>query len=156
MKNRKELKVKALIDSGCIHTRIDKQLVKDEKIKTKPINFLFKIFNTDGTKNGDITRMVPLEVEINRHKETLKVVVTDINSTDMFLGHDWLVKHNSEISQRDRKIQFTRCLGSYRMKHQNIEFKTRRAQAIETQNKDKSEIEKEPDLMNPEDLPDYI
>ena len=28
---------------------------------------LFKIFNVDGTKNGEIIRFVPLELEINRH-----------------------------------------------------------------------------------------
>ena len=38
-KNSKKLKVKALVDSGCTHTRIDEQLVKDKRIQTKPINF---------------------------------------------------------------------------------------------------------------------
>jgi len=42
------------------------------------------------------------------------------------------------------------------MKHQNIEFKTRRIQAIEINNKNQQEIGKEPDLTSPEDLPDYI
>ena len=31
-KNSKNLKVKALMDSRCTHTRIDKQLVKDKRI----------------------------------------------------------------------------------------------------------------------------
>jgi len=31
-KNGKKLKVKALVDSRCIHTGIDKQLVKDKRI----------------------------------------------------------------------------------------------------------------------------
>ena len=29
----------------------------------------FKVFNADGTKNEKITRFVPLELEINRHRE---------------------------------------------------------------------------------------
>jgi len=33
----------------------------------KPINFSFEVFNADGTKNGEVTRVVPLE--INSHKE---------------------------------------------------------------------------------------
>jgi len=69
MKNGKNLKVKALIDSECTHTEIDKQLVKDKRIQTKPINFSFKVFNTDGTKNREVTKVVPLEIEINGHKE---------------------------------------------------------------------------------------
>ena len=59
-KNSKKLKVKALVDSRCTHTGIDKQLVKDKRIQTKPINFLFEVFNADGTKNGEVTRVAPL------------------------------------------------------------------------------------------------
>jgi len=59
-KNGKELKVKTLVDSGCTHIGIDEQLVKDKRIQTKPINFFFKVFNADGTKNGEVTKVVPL------------------------------------------------------------------------------------------------
>ena len=66
-KNSKKLKVKALVDSGCTHIKIDEQLVKDKRIQTKPINFSFKVFNADETKNGEVTKVAPLEIEINRH-----------------------------------------------------------------------------------------
>jgi len=88
IKNSKKLKVKALVDSGCTHTGIDKQLVKDKRIQTKLINFLFKVFNANGTKNGEVTKVAPLEIGINRHKKTLEVVVIDLDRIDMFLGHD--------------------------------------------------------------------
>ena len=91
-KNGKNLKVKALVDSRYTHTRIDEQLVKDKRIQTKPINFSFEVFNVDGTKDGEVTRVASLEIEINSHKEQLEAVVTNLNGTDMFLGHDWLVK----------------------------------------------------------------
>ena len=64
----------------------------------KPINFLFEVFNIDRMKNGEVIRIVSLEIEINRHKEQLETTVTDLNGTDIFLGHDWLVKHNSEVN----------------------------------------------------------
>ena len=83
----------------------------------KPINFSFKVYNTDRTKNEEVTRVVPLEVEVNRHKKYLEAVVTDLNSTDIFLGHNWLIKHNLEVNWKDSKIKFTRCLGSCRIKH---------------------------------------
>ena len=35
----------------------------------KPINFLFEVFNVNETKNGEITKVTPLEIEINGHKE---------------------------------------------------------------------------------------
>jgi len=89
-RNGRKLKVKALVDLGCTHTGIDEQLVKEKKIQTKAIDFSFEVFNADGTKNGEVTRMAPLEVEINGHKETLEAAVTNLDGTDMFLGHDWL------------------------------------------------------------------
>ena len=41
---------------------------------------------------------MPLEVEINEYKEQINVAVIDLNGMDMFLGHDWLVKHNPEVN----------------------------------------------------------
>ena len=97
-KNSKKLKVKVLVDSRYTHTRINKQLVKKKQIQKKQINFSFEVFNADGMKNGEVTKMVPLKIKINRHKKTLEAVVMNLNRMDMFLGHDWLVKHNPEIN----------------------------------------------------------
>ena len=156
MKNGKNLKVKALVDSRCTHTGIDKQLVKDKRIQTKPLNFSFKVFNIDRTKNEEVTRMVPLEIKVNGHKEQLKVAVIDLNKMDMFLEHNWLVKHNPEVNWKNGTIKFTRCPGSCKMKHKDIRFKTRRTKTMEITEQDNREIGKELDNMNPEDLPDYI
>ena len=71
-KNGKNLKVKALVDFRCTHTGINEQLVKDKRIQTKKIDFSFEVFNADGTKNREVTKVASLEVEINGHKETLK------------------------------------------------------------------------------------
>ena len=76
------------MDSGCTHTGIDKQLVKEERIKMEHMDRSFEVFNADGTKNGEVTRFAPLEVKINRHKEQIDAAVTDLNGTDMFLGYD--------------------------------------------------------------------
>ena len=86
----------------------------------KPINFSFKVFNTDGMKNGEVTKVASLEIEINGHKETLKAAVMDLDRMDMFLGHDWLVKHNPEVNWTNSTIKFTRCPGNYTMKHKDI------------------------------------
>jgi len=159
-KIRKQLKVKALVDSGCIHTGINKQLVKEKRIQMKAINFSFEVFNADGTKNGEVTKVAPLEVEINGHKETLEAAVMDLNRTDMFLGHDWLVKHNPEVNWKNGAIKFTRCPGNCTMKHKDIQFKARRNKTMEMttideKDKDNGKIGKEPDKTNPEDLLDY-
>jgi len=97
-KNRKNLKIKALVDSRCTYSGIDEQLVKKKRIQTKLINFSFEVLNVDGTKNGEVTKVAPLKIKINKHKEQLEVAITNLNRTDMFLEHDWLVKHNPEVN----------------------------------------------------------
>ena len=87
-KNGKKLKVKTLVDFECIHTGINEQLVKDKKIQMKPINFSFEVFNADGMKNREMTRVAPLEIKINSHKEQLEAAVMDLDGMNMFLGHD--------------------------------------------------------------------
>jgi len=157
-KNRRNLKVKALVDSGCTHTGIDEQLVKDKRIQTKKINFSFEVFNTDGTKNGEVTKVAPLEVEINGHKETLEAAVMDLAGMDMFLGHDWLVKHNPEVNWKNGTIKFTRCPGNCTMMHKDIWFNARRTKKTvsEKTEQDNGKIGKEPNKTNPEDLLEYI
>ena len=77
----------------------------------------FEVFNADGTKNKEITWYALLEVKINRHKEQIDVAVTDLNGTDIFLGYNWLVKHNPEVNWNIEIIQFTRCSRNCRTKY---------------------------------------
>ena len=118
--NGKKLKVKALVDSECTHIGINEQLVKDKRIQTKPINFSFEVFNADGTKNREVTKVAPLEIKINGYKETLEAAVMDLDRTNMFLGHYWLVKHNPEVNWKNGTIKFTRCPENCTMKHEDI------------------------------------
>jgi len=86
---------------------------------------LFKVFNTNGTKNEEVMQFAPLEVEINKHKEQIDAVVMDLNGMNMFLGYDWLVKHNLKVDWNKGTMQFTRCPRTYRSKHQDILFSPR-------------------------------
>ena len=79
-------------------------MVKDKRIQTKLINFSFEVFNADGMKNGEVTKIVLLEIEINEYKEQLEAAVIDFNKTDMFLGHNWLVKYNPEVNWKNETI----------------------------------------------------
>jgi len=81
-----------------MHTHGNRQTVGQGKIQMKSINFLFEVFNVDGTKNGEVTKVASLEIEINSHKKQLEAAITDLNKMDMFLVHDWLVKHNLEVN----------------------------------------------------------
>ena len=95
-------------------------MVKDNRIQTKKIDFSFKVFNADETKNGEVTKVAPLEIKINGHKETLKAAVTDLDGMDIFLGHNWLVKHNQEVNWKNGTNKFTRCPGNCTMTHKDI------------------------------------
>ena len=119
-KNSKKLKVKTLVDSRYTHTGINEQLVKNKRIQTKLIDFSFEVFNADGTKNREVTKVASLEIEINGHKKILEAIVTDLDGIDMFLGHDWLVKYNPEVNWKNSTIKFTRCPENYTMTHKNI------------------------------------
>ena len=134
--NKKELQLKVLVDSGCTHTKIDKQLVKKEKIKTEPMDRLFEVFNVDKTKNKEVTQFVLLELEINRYIEQIDTVVMDVNITDIFLRYDWLVKHNPEVNWNTGIIQLTKCPREYKTKYQNITFTSRTQRLQPTDNKD--------------------
>ena len=117
MKNGKKLWLQALVNSGCTYMKINKQLVKEEKIKIEPMEQSFEVFNANGTKNREVTWFALLEVKINRHKEQIDVVVTDLNGIDIFLEYDWLVKHNLEVNWSTGTMQFARCLKIYRTIH---------------------------------------
>jgi len=71
----------------------------------------------------------------NRHKKHIEAAIIDLNGMDMFLRHNWLVKHNPEVNWKEGKIQFPKCPELCRIKHQDIKFKTRRIQIIETNDK---------------------
>jgi len=62
------------------------------------MNRSFEIFNADETKNGEVIKYMPLELEINRHMKKINVAVIDLNDTDIFLEYNWLVKHNLEVN----------------------------------------------------------
>ena len=69
-----------------------------------------------------------------------------------------MVKHNPEVNWKNGTIKFTRCPGNCTMTHKDIWFNSRRTKemVMDKTEQDNSEIGKEPDKMNPEDLPKYI
>jgi len=103
----------------------------------EPVDKIFEVFNANGTRKGAVTQRAPLEIEINGHKERINAAVTDLNGTNMFLGHDWLVKHNPEVDWNKETIQFTQCPRTCRTNHQDIFFTPRnqRTMAMDNNNK---------------------
>ena len=72
--------------------------MKEEKIKIELINRLFEVFNADRIKNEKVIWYTLIEVKINRYKKQINTTVMDLNSTDIFLGYNWLVRYNLEVN----------------------------------------------------------
>ncbi|EGN93314.1 hypothetical protein SERLA73DRAFT_17691, partial [Serpula lacrymans var. lacrymans S7.3] len=62
----------------------------------------------DGTlnKNGAINEFVILLMEIDGHVEKIHLAVTNLGNGKMFLGHEWLNKHNPKIDWKELKLTF--------------------------------------------------
>jgi len=83
-----------------------------------------EIYNSDGTQNKyrKIKEIVPITLEAGEHTEQINAVVSGIMKTNIFLGYDWLEKHNPEIDWKKRTINFTRCPKDYHLAGQTTTF----------------------------------
>ena len=52
--------------------------------------FAIPVYNADGTlnKNGSIKEFTILQLVINNHHKCINLTVTELEDTDLFLGHD--------------------------------------------------------------------
>ncbi|KAL5521846.1 hypothetical protein ACEPAF_1690 [Sanghuangporus sanghuang] len=101
----------ALINSGCTGSCIDKGFVKRYGFLTQRYIRPRPVFNADGTSNegGLIKEYVIVRMFFGKHEEEIRLAVTSLASSNIFLGHDWLTKHNPEIDWRAGTVKFTRC-----------------------------------------------
>ena len=106
-----EIDAHALIDSGCTGSCIDSRFVSRYHIPTKRYIAPLKVSNADGSENegGLITEYVETELIIGSHKESIRLSVTQLSSSNIFLGYDWLSKHNPEIDWEKGTIDLNRC-----------------------------------------------
>ena len=113
----------ALIDSECTKSCINSSFVKNNRIKTYPFKNPFPVFNTNSTNNdrGLLKNYVELELSVKEHSEIICLAVTTLVSSNIFLGYDWLTKHNSEIDWGQGTVSFTKCLNSCSMSFEEIE-----------------------------------
>jgi len=89
-KDRRKLKVKALINSGYTNTTITRKTVEEKGIPTKSLPKPFDVYNSDRSKNREktIKEFILLEINSNEHIEQIDTVVSEIKEIDLFLGHD--------------------------------------------------------------------
>ncbi len=109
--SRARINSSALVDSGCTSSAINQAFVKKHDIPTRATAAPITVYNADGSKNssGQITAFAELRITIGDHAERIDLAVTDLKDCDVFLGHDWLVRHNPLINWQTGKMIFGRC-----------------------------------------------
>ena len=102
---------RAQIDSGCTSSCINEGFVRSNRIPTRKSPITIPMFNADGTPNdlGKITHFVDTKLCIGKHREDIQLAVVKLGTTPIFLGHDWLKKHNPSVDWNLGGLAFDRC-----------------------------------------------
>ena len=112
---REEISTPVLLDSGCKRSTIDTWFVKKNNITTKMIDKPYKVYNADLSLNGWVKHYVSLEMTVTgkdgiTHRELIDLQVANLGSRhNIFIGKDWLNKHNPVIDWLNDDLTFTRC-----------------------------------------------
>ena len=103
--------LQALLDSGCTGSCIDKEFVRKHDIQTKKVPRPIPVYNANGTlnKGGPITEFVEMRMVIQDHVERIQLAVTNLGKTELFIGHEWLKKHNPSVDWKMSALTFDRC-----------------------------------------------
>ena len=98
--NRERFAVTTLLDSGCTRTVIDRKFAKEKDLPIHKLPILIPVYNADSTFNnrGSISEFALLELQIGEHKEQIAMALSNLSTHNIFLGHDWLKKHNPKIN----------------------------------------------------------
>ena len=101
----------ALVDSGATTSFINKSFVETNKLVTIKLATPYQVKNADGTlnKGGRITEAVKAYIEIGTHKHKQLLLVTDLGDEDMYIGYEFLYKHNPNINFATGEWEFTNC-----------------------------------------------
>ena len=102
--------VKALVDSGCVGSCIDRGFVEQHHLEIEKAAIPIPVYNADGTINSDgwIRGFVTLRLKINDHAELIRLAVTRIETAAILLGYDWLKEHNPSIDWTTNTLRFDR------------------------------------------------
>jgi len=95
----KKVQTKALVDLGATTNFIDRVTMENNNLVTHKLANLYYVINADGTPNkvGQITEYVRAYVEIESHKTTQHLFVTNLGNKEMMIGYSYLYKHNPNI-----------------------------------------------------------
>ncbi len=92
LENRTQFSAKALVDSGCTSSTINRAFVEQHNIPTHATATPIPIYNANGTKTlgGSITKYTEICLTIGDHSEWIDLAITELGDKQIFLSHDWL------------------------------------------------------------------
>jgi len=101
----------ALVDLGSMSLYISQKFIKENNLDTIQLPFPITCYNADGTanKNGSITEVIRMNMMTGDHQELIQLSVTNLGNYNLFLGYNWLQKHNLFIDWRDSSISLKNC-----------------------------------------------
>jgi len=101
----------ALVDSESTSSCISRKFIKENNLDTIQLPFPITCYNADRTtnKSGSVTEVVRINMTIGDHQELIQLSVTNLGNHDLFLGYDWLQKHNPSIDWKDSSISLQNC-----------------------------------------------
>ena len=105
----KTLNIITLLDSRCTRTTIDKRFAKEKGLKTYKLPVPILVYNVDRSINsaGSIREFTIIEMRIGDHSEQIAMAMSNLSTHPIFLGYDWLKKHNPQINWKVKTLQFT-------------------------------------------------
>ena len=90
----------ALINSSATHNFMDRRMVKQLQLESKPLALPRSIRNVDGTNNkdGTLIRYTDLEVSINQYTQIQQFYIIDLAEDRVLFGFPWLQEYNPQIN----------------------------------------------------------
>jgi len=101
----------ALVDLGSSSSCISKKFVKENNLDTHKLPFPITCYNANSFTNKDrsVTEVIKMNMTIGNHQELIQLLVTNLGNHDLFLGYNWLQKHNLSINWKDSLISLQNC-----------------------------------------------
>ena len=97
---KKNVKTKALLDTGAGGKFIDQNFVLQNDLRTQKLAKPITVYNVDGMENktGTITWYVDANLQIGNRTTTMKLLVTGLGYQKIILGFPWFEEQNPEIN----------------------------------------------------------
>jgi hypothetical protein len=88
-----------MVDCGATALFISERFVKNNRVRTFPLDRKIRLCNIDGSENrgGVVDRSAHLRLRVGDREEKREFLVTDLGPEDVILGLPWLRSANPEI-----------------------------------------------------------